>query len=381
MSDVAYRPTYLNVDLDAILYNYNIFKTLQSDKLVIPVIKANGYGLGSVKIAEILENNGAQFFAVATLDEAIELRLHNVNAKLLVLGAISPKDINKAIQYDITLTVPSQFWLERAIHYIEDNSDHVYLHVKLDTGMGRLGIKTLEEYQLVINLIKEHPNLIFDGVFTHFANADEPGDSMKQQYAFFEELVTKAERPKYIHAQNSAGALLANCKLCNALRLGISLYGYYPSEYVRNEVDVQLKPSAKLITQVVQTKYLNPGDSVSYGSTFTATEKMKIAVLPIGYADGFLRSMQGFAVNVNQQQCEIIGRVCMDQMIISVPDDVKEGDEVILIDNNLNSSQAVEALAAKQNTINYEVLCNLGRRLPRIYYLNKKFEVTNELLN
>ena len=186
MSDVAYRPTYLIVDLDAILYNYNIFKTLQSDKLVIPVIKANGYGLGSVKIAEILENNGAQFFAVATLDEAIELRLHNINAKLLVLGAISPKDINKAIHYDITLTVPSQFWLERAIHYIEDNSDHVYLHVKLDTGMGRLGIKTLEEYQLVINLIKEHPTLIFDGVFTHFANADEPGDSMKQQYAFFE---------------------------------------------------------------------------------------------------------------------------------------------------------------------------------------------------
>lgn len=381
MSDKFYRSTYLNVDLSAILNNYNTVRTLHSDKTVIPVVKANSYGLGSVKIAQHLMKNGADFFAVATLDEAIELRMHGINAQILILGVIPLEDINKAIQHRVALTVPSLQWIQHAIELItDDNEKNLWLHVKLDTGMGRLGIKSLEEYKEVIDLIQSHSHLVFEGVYTHFANADEPGDSMDHQYKQFETLVTQAEKPKFIHSQNSAGSLLRNFELCNAVRLGISLYGYYPSEYVKEKVETELQPSAQLLTQVVQTKYLKVGESVSYGSTYTATEDIKIAILPIGYADGYLRSMQGAFVNVKGHQCEVIGRVCMDQMIIKVPDDVKEGDTVTLLDNTYDSPQSAETLAQKQDTISYEVLCNLGRRLPRIYQVDDQMHVTNELL-
>lgn len=381
MSDKFYRSTYLNVDLSAILNNYNTVRTLHSDKTVIPVVKANSYGLGSVKIAQHLMKNGADFFAVATLDEAIELRMHGINAQILILGVIPLEDINKAIQHRVALTVPSLQWIQHAIELItDDNEKNLWLHVKLDTGMGRLGIKSLEEYKEVIDLIQSHSHLVFEGVYTHFANADEPGDSMDYQYEQFETLVTQAEKPKFIHSQNSAGSLLRNFELCNAVRLGISLYGYYPSEYVKEKVETELQPSAQLLTQVVQTKYLKVGESVSYGSTYTATEDIKIAILPIGYADGYLRSMQGAFVNVKGHQCEVIGRVCMDQMIIKVLDDVKEGDTVTLLDNTYDSPQSAETLAQKQDTISYEVLCNLGRRLPRIYQVDDQMHVTNELL-
>ncbi|UDI77855.1 alanine racemase [Staphylococcus taiwanensis] len=381
MSDKYYRATFMNVDLKAISNNYITFTQLHENKTVMPVVKANSYGLGSVKVARQLMELGANFFAVATLDEAIELRMHGINAQILILGVIPLQDINKAIQHRVALTVPSESWLQQAITLIsDDNEKNLWLHVKLDTGMGRLGIKTIEEYKKVVSLIQNHDKLVFEGVYTHFANADEPGDSMDEQYHLFEKLVNQVEHPKYIHCQNSAGSLLRDYDLCNAIRLGISLYGYYPSEYVKDLVTTQLIPSAQLITHVVQTKNLNIGDSVSYGSTYTATEPIKIAILPLGYADGYLRSMQGANVNVKGYQCEVIGRVCMDQMIIKVPEDVQEGDEVIVLDNHIDSPQSAEALAKKQGTISYEVLCNIGRRVPRIYEINNEYEVTNELL-
>lgn len=381
MSEKFYRSTYLNIDLNAILSNYQTFDKLHANKTVISVIKANGYGLGSVKIAQHLMDHGASFFAVATLDEAIELRMHGIKAKILILGVIPPTDINKAIQHRVALTVPSKAWLKESIKNISDENDKaLWLHLKLDTGMGRLGMKDVEEYQEVVDIISKYENLVFEGVYTHFASADEPGDSMANQYQLFQNIVNQVVKPPYIHAQNSAGSLLMDGQFCNAIRLGISLYGYYPSEYVSQNVKVHLKPSTQLVSEIVQTKTLNEGESVSYGSTFTATEPTRIAILPIGYADGYLRSMQGAFVNVNGNQCEVIGRVCMDQTIVKVPDTVKVGDKVILLDNHSDTNQSVEALAKKQDTINYEVLCNLSRRLPRIYYENDNTEITNELL-
>lgn len=241
-------------------------------------------------------------------------------------------------------------------------------------------MKDVEEYKEVVDIISKYDQLVFEGVYTHFACADEPGDSMATQYQKFKELVEQVEKPTYIHTQNSAGAILMDGQFCNAIRLGISLYGYYPSEYVKENVKVHLKPSAQLVSEIVQTKTLNVGDSVSYGSTYTATEPTRIAVLPIGYADGYLRSMQGSCVNVNGHQCEVIGRVCMDQTMVKIPDTVKVGDKVILLDNHVDTDQSVEALAKQQDTINYEVLCNLSRRLPRIYHIEDNTEITNELL-
>ncbi len=381
MSEKFYRSTYLNVNLDAILANYQIFDKLHQNKTVISVIKANSYGLGSIKVAQHLMKHGATFFAVATLDEAIELRMHGIDAKILILGVIPTEDITKAIQHRVALTVPSKAWLKEAVKRIPaDNDKKLWLHVKLDTGMGRIGMKDVKEYEEVVDIIQKRKDLVFEGVFTHFASADEPGDSMNEQYCLFKEKVNQVDKPTYIHAQNSAASLLMDGQFCNAIRLGISLYGYYPSQFVRENVKVHLRPSAQLVSQTVQVKTLQPGETVSYGRIYTAKDEMNIAILPIGYADGYLRAMQGAYVNVNGKQCEVIGRICMDQMIVKVPSDVMTGEKVILMDNHVDSPQAVEALADKQDTISYEVLCNLSRRLPRIYYYDNNQDVTNELL-
>lgn len=381
MSDKYYRSTYVNVDLNAIVSNFQVFQKLHPTKTVIPVVKANGYGLGSLPIARQLMKNGAEFFAVATLDEAIELRMHGINAKLLVLGVIPTADINKALQHRIAVTVPSKSWLDEVITNLpEENEKDQWFHVKLDTGMGRLGVKDVSEYKEIIETIDAHEHLIFEGVFTHFACADEPGDSMNQQQNLFEEMVNQARKPEFIHSQNSAGALMKDTQFCNAVRIGISLYGYYPSHYVKDNVKVHLKPSAQWISEVVQRKVLQPGESVSYGSIYTATEPTEIGIIPVGYADGYPRLMSGAYVNVNGHQCEVIGKVCMDQIIIKVPAEIKVGDKVILMDHHVDTPQSAEVLARQQHTINYEVLCNLNRRLPRIYHGTEVVEINNELL-
>ncbi|MFZ4243706.1 alanine racemase C-terminal domain-containing protein, partial [Staphylococcus aureus] len=174
-----------------------------------------------------------------------------------------------------------------------------------------------------------------------------------------------------------AVSLLMDCQFCKSKRPGISLLGYYPSEYFQEKFKVTLKPSVQLIANVVQTKTLQAGVSVSYGATYTATDPTTIALLPFGYADGYLRIMQGSFVNVNVQKCEVIGRVCMDQTIVKVPDQVKAGASVILIDNQRESPQSVEVVAEKKHTINYEVLGNLSRRLPRHYHNGETRLVTN----
>lgn len=381
MSEKYYRSTYVNVDLNAIVSNFQVFQKLHPTKTVIPVIKANGYGLGSLPIARHLMRNGAEFFAVATLDEAIELRMHGIKAKLLVLGVIPIADINKALQHRVAVTVPSKAWLTEVIKNIpEENVKDQWFHIKVDTGMGRLGVKDVSEYQEIIDIIEKEEHLVFEGVFTHFACADEPGDSMNKQQNLFEEIVNQATKPAYIHSQNSAGSLMKDTQFCNAVRVGISLYGYYPSNYVKENVKVHLKPSAQWISEVVQRKLLQPGDSVSYGSKYTASEATHIAIIPVGYADGYPRLMSGAYVNVNGHQCEVIGKVCMDQIIIKVPEEIKIGDKVILMDHHVDSPQAAENLARQQHTINYEVLCNLNRRLPRIYYGAEVVEINNELL-
>lgn len=381
LSEKYYRPTYINVDLKAILENYQAVGRLHPNKKIMAVVKANGYGLGSVQIASYLMNEGVDFFAVATLDEAIELRMHGIKAKILVLGVINTKDINKAVQHRVALTIPSEKWLDEAIESLDDDTDKpLWMHVKIDTGMGRIGLRDIKSYQSVVNKIEQQDRLIFEGVYTHFASADEPNDFSENQYDLFEEFVQSSETPEYIHSQNSAGALRYNASICTAIRFGISLYGYYPSKYIQEISNLKLKPAAQLVTEIVQTKYLEPGDTVSYGTTYTADERIKVATLPIGYADGYLRKMQNTLVNVNGINCPVIGRVCMDQTMIKVPDDIETGDKVILMDNHVDSEQSAEKIANALDTINYEVLCNLKKRLPRIYHDGENKEVTNELL-
>ena len=277
MSERYYRSSLLTIDLPAVARNYQTFGRLHPNKTVIPVVKANAYGLGSVQVARYLMEQGADFFAVATLDEAVELRMHGVSAKILVLGVVPPENVKKAIQHRVAMTVPSKEWLDRAITQIDDdNEKDIWLHIKIDSGMSRLGMTTVEEYKETIALIQDTPNLVFEGVFTHFACADEPGEAMHQQQQKFETIVNEADKPEYIHSQNSAGSLRENFSFCNAVRVGIALYGYYPSKYMKEQTSVELYPSVTWETEVVQTKYLDPETAVSYGWTYQASEREKL---------------------------------------------------------------------------------------------------------
>ncbi|KIX91382.1 alanine racemase [Staphylococcus microti] len=381
MSEKYYRNTTLTVNLDAITSNYQALAKCHPDKMMMPVVKANAYGLGSVTVANHLAKLGVTFVCVATLDEAIELRMHGFKQKILILSSMPPENINKAIQHRVAVAVPSKEWLVEAIEHMDDsNEKSLWLHIKLDTGMNRLGIKDSDTYAEIIALIAQYDQLIFEGVFSHFASADEENDSAQQQYQRFEQIVSSTERPSYVHIQNSAGTLRFNPEICNACRPGIALYGYYPSPFIEAKETARLTPAASVETTVTQVKRLEAGESIGYGETYTASERMTIAVLPIGYADGYLRSMQGATMNVNGNQCEVVGRVSMDQTAIRVPAHVKQGDKVVVMEARAHSPQSVEALAEQQGTINYEVLCNFGRRIPRVYVSGEDVEVSNELL-
>nr|WP_168429054.1 MULTISPECIES: alanine racemase [Staphylococcus] len=381
VSDKYFRSTELTIDLDAITDNYHALVKLQPNKLIMPVVKANAYGLGSIQIATHLRDLGAEFFCVATLDEAIELRMHGIKEKILILSSVPPHAINKAIQHRVAIGVPSKEWLERAIAHIDEEAKkNVWMHIKLDTGMNRLGIKDAETYHEVIQLIEQHPNLKFEGVFSHFSSADDDNDTSKLQYERFKTLVESTQQPPYVHIQNSAGALRFDPSICNAFRPGIALYGYYPSSFIEEKVTAKLRPSLQWTSAITQVKTLEPGENIGYGETYTAEKAMTIALLPVGYADGYIRSMQGSDVKVNGHQCKVVGRVSMDQTAIHVPETTQPGDIVTLIEPIAHSPQSVEALATQQNTINYEVLCNLSRRVARIYKTQQLCEISNELL-
>ncbi|TDM10488.1 alanine racemase [Macrococcus lamae] len=381
MTTKYYRPSYINVDLDAISQNYQSVSRLHPNKTVMAVVKANAYGMGAVQVATHLVDNGAEFFAVATLDEAIELRMHGIKAKILIMGIIEPKDINKAVRHRVALTVPDSAWLRNALSYMkEDNDKPIWLHIKLDTGMNRIGIHDVTEYMETIDIINQHERLVFEGVFTHFSSADEDNDLTAEAYSRFMEIVNESDKPEYIHCQNSAAALRYDMSDCTAVRFGIGLYGYYPSIFIAEHTPVKLQPAMQLISTVNFVKQLSAGASVSYGAVYTASADMRIATLPIGYGDGLLRNMEGYAVNINGVNCEIVGRICMDQLMVAVPDDVHIGDKAILIHNNSRSMQSLERAAFQQQSISYEVLCNLSRRLPRIYHTGEEQSVYNELL-
>lgn len=380
MSDRIYRPSFVNVDLDAINENYKAVGRLHPNKTVIAVVKANGYGLGSVQIATHLYNQGAEFFAVATLDEAIELRMHGIKAKILVLGIIEPKDIHKASQHRLALTVPGLSWLEEALEFLDEDDKPIWVHLKLDTGMARIGMREKQEYQQVVDLVQAQDKTIFEGVYTHFSCADEDNDSASIAYSKFIDIVHSSELPSYIHCQNSAAALRFDASECTALRLGISLYGYYPSEYIQSISKLKLKPAMQLVSTVNFVKSIQPGDTVSYGATYVAEHEETVATFPLGYADGLNRKLQGYKINLAGTDAEIIGRICMDQFIARVPKGTTVGTQAIIIDHHTDSNQSIEQVAEQLGTISYEVLTSLSRRLPKIYNTDGSVEKYNELL-
>jgi alanine racemase len=386
--DSFYRPTWVEISLDALQHNFHSFRQLiPADIEIMAVVKADAYGHGAVAVAKEVMENGAAYLAVAFLDEALELRRAGISAPILVLGYTSEQGLPLAIEYNITLNV-YQTNILRALAALSSAEHPVNIHVKLDTGMGRLGLHNELEAIAFIEEALALPHVNVEGIFTHYACADEADKTytIKQHERFDRVVQYFAEKQvnfKYIHAGNSATAIDIPELTYNMVRLGISMYGLYPSEEVHKE-RIDLQPVMSLKTGVVMLKELPKGSGISYGSIYyTELESERIATLPVGYADGFSRMLTGKAqALIHGQKVPIVGTICMDQCMISVSDvdAVQLEDEVVLLGRQGNSSITAEELAFQLGTINYEITCMISHRVPRVYIREGKlFHAVNLL--
>lgn len=377
----TYSRVYAKIDLDAIAYNMEQMKqNIRPETKVMAVIKADGYGHGAVQIAEMMERwNYIWGFAVATLDEAVVLRTEGIQKPILVLGCVFPDQYMEMLKYEIRMNIYTEEMAESISRMAAREGKTAYMHIKLDTGMSRLGFGINEQSVETIKRISKMPNVNMEGIFTHFTKADEKDKSFtKKQIQEFvwmtERLKEKNVRFAYEHCSNSAGIIDVPEANFDIVRAGISTYGLYPSEEV-DKTNVKLKPALALKSHVAFVKEIESGTPVSYGGTFVAKEKMKIATIPVGYADGYPRSLsnKGYVL-IRGKKAPILGRVCMDQFMVDVTqiEGVSFGDKVTMIGKDGNEILPVEVLSELSGRFNYEFVCDLGKRIPRVYVRDGK---------
>lgn len=357
-----YRDTWAEIDLDAITHNVKQIKDLHPTKEIFAVVKANGYGHGDAEVSKVAIEAGVSCLAVSGLDEALRLRNSGIEVPILVLGMTRLKDVALAAENNISLTAHDEMWVEHLVSL--PLTTPVKVHLKIDSGMHRLGLMTEEQVQKNFNMLKTAPMVEVEGVFTHMATADSDKEYLGHQIETFKRLIANLDLSdvKYVHLENTATLLQKEFDFDHGIRLGLGLYGINPDkEFI--PIEFELKPALKLLSNLVQVKKIKKGDKVGYGATYEAQEDEWIGVVPIGYADGWTRSHQGRHVIVNGYECEIIGRVCMDQMMIRLPKQFPMGTEVTLIGDGM----PVERVAAEVGTISYEILCLISDRVPRVY--------------
>ncbi|QVY61916.1 alanine racemase [Cytobacillus gottheilii] len=378
-----FRDTWAEINLDKITYNVEAMKKhVQKGTKIMAVVKANAYGHGDLAIAKTALKAGAEYLAVATLDEAFALRKSGITAPILVLGASRPEHACFAAKENIALTIFQSDWLQKAKAYLDD-CPSLRIHVKFDTGMGRIGITSQEEWAKIESVLMDDGLFTFEGIFTHFATADELETEYfsKQLQQFDEMLSWIKDLPPLIHASNSAAGLRFARAHFNVARLGIAMYGLTPSTEMEKVLPFPLNEAFSLHSKLIHVKRLNKGDKVSYGATYTAEQDEWIGTLPIGYADGWIRKLQGQEVLVNGQRVPIVGRICMDQCMVRLPYQMEVGTTVTLIGKQGDEIIPVNEIAAKLDTINYEVTCLISRRIPRVYKQEGSIiEIRNDVL-
>ncbi|SFB38850.1 alanine racemase [Lentibacillus halodurans] len=371
MERKQYRGTWAEVDLDAIGHNINqMKKRLPEHCAVIAVVKANAYGHGSVEVAEKALASGAKMLAVALLEEALILREANITAPILVFGSVSPRDVPVAARQDITLTCFQLEWI-RDVKQLSLPST-LNVHMKWDTGMGRVGLRTKEELLEMTEEFRGAAGIHLTGIYTHFATADEADISYFQlQQNRFDQLLDTFKsiwnKPVAVHVGNSAASIRFPEKMYDYMRFGISMYGLYPSDVLKDEREINLKPAFSLYSRLIHVKRMAPGESISYGATYTTGHYEYIGTIPIGYADGWIRKLQGMDVLVDGKRMPIVGRITMDQTMIKLDQEYPVGSKVTLIGKQWNDEIETDELAAKLETINYEIPCMISERVPRLY--------------
>ncbi|MEB2268146.1 alanine racemase [Priestia megaterium] len=384
--DAFYRETWAEIDVEAIFQNVNhVRELIPGHKTLMAVVKANAYGHGDKEVAEIALQAGADMLAVAFLDEAIALRKKGIKESILVLGAVPTLNIQTALEWDVTVTAYSKAWIEEAASILGENSQ-LHMHLKIDTGMGRLGVRTKEELHETMKIIASHSGFVLDGVFTHFATADELNSTyFEEQYTFFEEMVRIVKEynftPPMIHCANSAALLRRPKDIFNGVRLGISMYGLSPSEELKEVLPIPLKQAFSLHSRIVHVKKVKKGSHISYGATYEAKEDEWIATIPVGYADGWIRKLSNFEVLVDGVKVPIVGRICMDQLMIKLPKMYKMGTKVTFIGKQKGAEITIDEVAKHLETINYEIPCMVAARVPRVYTRDSQhIDVNNYIL-
>lgn len=382
------KRTWAEISLNAIEHNYNVIRNkVADDTKVCCVIKADGYGHGAVELSQIYEKLGADFFAVSNIDEGIEIRKSGSKLPIVILGYTPVSEAENLAEYDISQAVFSLEYAKELSEKCVEEDCICKMHIKVDSGMSRIGFMCQkfprDEYS--IEEICETcclPNLEVEGLFTHFCVSDEDAEGREftnKQYENFihvrDSLKKRGVDISVVHCSNSGAIEDYPETCCDMVRAGIILYGLAPSSKLADRLD--LVPAMTLKTVVAFVKEVQKGATISYGRTFTADRKMKIATVPIGYADGFIRqnAKDGYMM-VNGKKAKIVGRICMDQTMLDVTDieDVKTGDEVVVFGTGENGEPTADSLAENTGTINYETVCLVGKRVPRIYIKDGKIE-------
>lgn len=379
---VVHPPTWCELDMKAMAHNFEELQKVAASNMshslgVMPVIKADAYGHGMVQVAECLRDCGCKYLGVSNAMEGLSLRCMGFKQKILLFESTSTTEAKDIVEYGLTPTVIS-LDMGHALDLCALKSGHsVSVHIKIDTGMGRLGVNEEQAVSFVQTLRQECPHLFLEGIYTHLPVADTDRDFTLSQMRRFRDIVYSLENQfitfSYVHAGNSMGLGDYKSELFNLARPGIMLYGIYPLEELKQKV--ALKPVMSVKSRIIYVQTIAKGRGISYGHTFTAKEDITVAVLPIGYSNGYLRSLSNKAfVIVDGVRCPVVGRVTMDQIIVDITAATlsgrvpKIGDEAVIMGTQKGTSITADEIANWAGTISYEILCSLGNRLPHIYH-------------
>lgn len=375
------KRTWMEINLDTIKNNYvAIRKQVPKGVKICCTIKADAYGHGAVKIGKFFEELGCDFFAVATVEEAIRLRVAGIIKPIMILG-YSPVDISDVLaKYNLSQCVYSYEYGKALLADAKEKGVKLAVHIKIDTGMGRIGFifKGRDEDKRIAEIAElcRSDSFVCEGIFTHFAISDDYAKGERFTRAQYDKFINiigileeKGIKPDLKHCSNSAGIISYPEYGLDMVRAGIALFGIFPSDSLKNE-KIDLKQAFALKTIITRIETVEKNESVGYGRSYIASKKTKVATLPIGYADGFRRSNgdKSFKIYVKDKPCAVLGRVCMDQTMIDVSEveEISVGDEITVFGND--SPISVYDYAVLHETIPYEVICNVGMRVPRVYY-------------
>ena len=384
----SYQRVCATINLDAVCYNMEqMHHNLSDNTQMIGVIKADGYGHGAVQIGRELEKMSYVFgFAVATAEEAMILRRVGLQKPILILGYTFPYCYEELIRYNIRQTVFREDTIDELAECARRMCKTVKVHVKVDTGMTRVGIRPDDDGIAFVDKALHTEGIEIEGMFTHFARADETDKrSAREQLKKFQDFMERVEKELDFaipikHCSNSAGIVELPEANMDLVRAGISLYGLWPSEQVSRDI-VSLQPVLSLKSHIVYIKEVEAGVPVSYGGIYVTSKKMRVATIPVGYGDGYPRGLsnKGYVL-ICGKKAPVLGRVCMDQFMVSVDDipEAAEGDEVTLIGRDGDIEITMEQLGELSGRFNYELACDLGKRIPRVYIKNGKITATKD---